>query len=148
MKRNFLSLNKKAFSIAEALVALLIGSIILGLSAPMISKQLKHNNLADVQAQFFSAEIEKLKNKREVPVGTIVMWGGTNIPSDWALCDGTKGTPDLRDRFIVGAGSAYSIGNTGGTSTVKLTEEQMPEHKHLLFFNGRTDYNPWGNTKN
>lgn len=40
-----------------------------------------------------------------VPSGGIILWKGTiaTIPSGWALCDGTNGTPDLRDKFIVGA---------------------------------------------
>jgi hypothetical protein len=54
-----------------------------------------------------------------VPKGAIIMWSGTlaSIPSGWAFCDGTNGTPDLRDRFIVGAGNTYSPGNTGGSNT-------------------------------
>jgi len=50
-----------------------------------------------------------------VPTGTIVMYNGDVAPSGWALCDGQGGRPDLRDKFIVGAGSAYSRGNTGGS---------------------------------
>jgi hypothetical protein len=52
-----------------------------------------------------------------VPSGCIVMWSGTLalIPTGWRLCDGTNGTPDLRDRFIVGAGSTYNVGDTGGS---------------------------------
>lgn len=67
-----------------------------------------------------------------VPIGCIVMWGGNvdDIPSDWALCDGSNGTPDLRDRFIVGAGSTYAVGDTGGSDTVQLTIAQMPSHSH------------------
>jgi len=40
-----------------------------------------------------------------VPVGGIILWSGTiaAIPGNWALCDGNNGTPDLRDRFVVGA---------------------------------------------
>ena len=56
----------------------------------------------------------------DVPPGVIVMWSGSiaNIPSGWALCDGTNGTPDLRDRFIVGAGSSYAVGAKGGSATI------------------------------
>jgi len=67
-----------------------------------------------------------------IPPGTILMWSGSvsNIPQGWALCDGTNGTPDLRDRFIVGAGGGYAVGATGGAATVTLTVEQMPSHSH------------------
>jgi len=53
------------------------------------------------------------------PAGGIIMWSGSEgtIPSGFTLCDGTAGTPDLRDRFVVGAGtgSSYSVGDTGGS---------------------------------
>ena len=60
------------------------------------------------------------------------MWWGSvaTIPLGWVLCDGTNNTPDLRDRFIVGAGNSYSLNNTGGASTVTLTLNQMPSHNH------------------
>ena len=66
------------------------------------------------------------------PSGGIVMWNGSalNIPSGWALCDGTNGTPDLRDRFIVGAGRNYSPNAIGGADSVSLTQGQMPSHSH------------------
>ena len=53
-----------------------------------------------------------------VPSGVIVMWSGSiaSIPGGWLICDGTNGTPDLRNRFIVGAGSTYSVAGTGGTA--------------------------------
>lgn len=67
-----------------------------------------------------------------IPTGVICMWSGSAdaIPSGWALCDGTNNTPDLRGRFIVGAGDAYSVGDTGGTESVTLTTAQMPSHSH------------------
>ena len=67
-----------------------------------------------------------------IPAGIIVMWSGVAaaIPSGWYLCDGQNGTPDLRNRFIVGAGSSYEVGNTGGSDSVTLTTEQMPSHLH------------------
>ncbi|GJH00212.1 hypothetical protein [Paraburkholderia terrae] len=72
---------------------------------------------------------------KSMMVGVISMWGGTiaNIPAGWKLCDGTNGTPDLRAKFIVGAGDAgaqYAIGATGGADTVALTIAQLPAHSH------------------
>lgn len=72
-----------------------------------------------------------------IPVGGIIMWSGStsNIPSGWALCNGGSGTPDLRNRFIVGAGSSYGVGWTGGAATVALTTAQMPAHDHDTYTN-------------
>ena len=69
---------------------------------------------------------------RLVPAGLISMWSGSiaNIPAGWALCNGANGTPDLRNRFVVGAGSTYSVGATGGADSVTLTAAQMPTHNH------------------
>ena len=69
-----------------------------------------------------------------VPSGIIAVWSGSegSIPSGWYLCNGSNGTPDLRNRFIVGAGSgsSYSVGNTGGSNTVTLSTSQIPAHSH------------------
>ena len=69
-----------------------------------------------------------------VPSGVIMMWSGAEgaIPSGWYLCNGSNSTPDLRSRFIVGAGSgsSYSVGNTGGANSVTLSTSQIPAHSH------------------
>lgn len=51
----------------------------------------------------------------ECPSGVIVMWSGSikNIPKGWLLCDGTKGTPDLRERFVLGTAENSEIGDRG-----------------------------------
>ena len=67
-----------------------------------------------------------------VPKGGIIIWSGavSDIPTGWVLCDGTNGTPDLRDRFVLGAGHNYSVGATGGESEHILTIDEMPKHSH------------------
>jgi hypothetical protein len=64
-----------------------------------------------------------------IPAGVILMWSGSvaSIPAGWLLCNGTSGTPDLRNRFIVGAGSTYTPGNTGGSADATL-----PSHTHTF----------------
>lgn len=69
---------------------------------------------------------------RNIPQGLICMWSGVTVPTGWHLCDGTNGTPDLRDRFVVGSGNEYEIGNTGGEKTHKLTIAEMPSHSHTI----------------
>lgn len=66
------------------------------------------------------------------PSGGIMLWFGSvaSIPSGWLLCDGTNGTPDLRGVFLIGAGGAYTVGATGGASSVTLTTNEMPAHSH------------------
>lgn len=64
--------------------------------------------------------------------GMIILWSGSvvSIPSGWHLCDGTEGTPNLRNRFLVGAGQTYSPGASGGnvahTHTLNISEHDHP----------------------
>lgn len=97
--------------------------------------------------------IHQLLIARGIPYGGIIMWSGivADIPESWALCDGDNGTPDLTDRFIVGAGDAYVPLQTGGSLTAsgtaviasggshahtltieehELTILEIPAHKH------------------
>ena len=46
------------------------------------------------------------------------------------MCNGSNSTPDLRNRFIVGAGDSYSVGNSGGSNDVTLSTSQLPSHNH------------------
>ena len=66
------------------------------------------------------------------------MWSGTenNIPTGWNLCDGTNGTPDLRDKFVIAAGTSHAVSNTGGSSTAVLDVSNLPQHNHS--FSGST----------
>jgi hypothetical protein len=81
-----------------------------------------------------------------VPSGLIAIWSGSlgSIPSGWVLCNGSNGTPDLRNSFILGAGSTYAVGTVGGsadaivvshthTATSTVTD---PGHRHGSDFTG------------
>jgi microcystin-dependent protein len=83
-----------------------------------------------------------------IPVGGIIMWSGSiiSIPSGWALCNGSNGTPNLQDRFIVGAGSGYSVGATGGADSVTLTVNEMPAHSHTGSTSGAGSHSHTGST--
>ena len=54
-----------------------------------------------------------------VPKGGIIMWSGAlnDIPAGWVLCNGSNGTPDLRDQFAKGAAAGADPGTTGGSAT-------------------------------
>ena len=77
-----------------------------------------------------------------IPAGGIFLWSGSigSIPAGYVLCNGSNGTPDLRDRFVVGAGSTYAVDATGGsadaivvthnhTATSAVTD---PGHSHTM----------------
>lgn len=81
-----------------------------------------------------------------IPAGGIFLWSGSigSIPAGYVLCNGSNGTPDLRDRFVVGAGSTYSVDATGGsanaivvshthTATSTVTD---PGHDHTYTSSG------------
>lgn len=73
--------------------------------------------------------------------GMILMYTGTTAPTGWALCDGTNGTPNLRDRFIVGSGNLYSNGDTGGQA-----DAIIPDHTHPTTFDGNKYFPGAGST--
>lgn len=101
-----------------------------------------------------------------IPPGLIAMWSGVSAPSGWSLCDGTNGTPDLRDRFIIGASASKPLASTGGdtatttagnhihsmtgaglhshtglTGSSSLTVAQMPAHSHTWTANSTAEDN-------
>jgi microcystin-dependent protein len=111
----------------------------------------QYNNLrSDVEAVY----------REVVPVGTVLMWAGTdaNVPTNWLLCNGaaisrstysdlfnslgsgfgggngstTFNIPDMRDRFVVGAGTTYSRNGKGGSTSVTLSTAQLAAHTHTI----------------
>jgi microcystin-dependent protein len=69
------------------------------------------------------------------PAGVIVLWSGSigSIPAGWVLCNGSNGTPDLRNRFVVGAGSTYAVDATGGSADAIVVS-----HTHTVSVSGTT----------
>lgn len=119
----------------------------------VVELRLTAGSIEEMATQIYTdtlAQATAIVEQAKIPRGIITMWtGATNaVPSGWALCDGNNGTPNLKDRFIVGAGQSYGVGNTGGSITqtpsvwtgaagtgiqvagTTLTEAQMPYHQH------------------
>ena len=85
-------------------------------------------------------------------VGSIIMWSGTlssdspqdvngTLHTNWKVCNGSNGTPDLRNRFIIGANSNSDIGNTGGSNSLTLTAQNLPNHSHGITIYAGDDLN-------
>ncbi len=68
-----------------------------------------------------------------VQAGSIISWSGSilSIPTGWVLCDGTNGTPDLRNQFVVGSGDTYSVDETGGNLNHNH-DFDAGQHHHIL----------------
>jgi hypothetical protein len=70
-----------------------------------------------------------------VPAGMIMIWSGSvgSIPTGWVLCNGSNSTPDLRDKFVIGAGTSYAVGGTGGSKDAVVVS-----HTHTATDSGHT----------
>ena len=76
-----------------------------------------------------------------VPINGIIMWAGTIEQAEalpnWAICDGQNGTPDLRDKFVLGVGSTLNastaaVDDEGGEATKLLGTANLPSHTHTI----------------
>lgn len=78
--------------------------------------------------------VARLNSIATIPSGLISLWSGAevDIPEGWVLCNGENGTPDLRDKFVIGAGNGYSVGSEGGEARHVLTVSEIPPHSHAI----------------
>lgn len=99
---------------------------------PHPSVKLGESNPDNASADTILNRIPKPSEYGFVEPGMILIWSGaiTEIPSGWVLCDGNNGTPNLQDKFVVGAGNTYAVDATGGESMHQLTNSEMPSHSH------------------
>ena len=77
-----------------------------------------------------------------IPSGFIGLWSGAAnaIPSGWYLCDGNNNTPDLRDKFIIGAGNSYAVDATGGSKDATLVSHSHTINNHTHSFSGSSSH--------
>jgi hypothetical protein len=75
-----------------------------------------------------------------MPTGGIILWSGSiaSIPSGWYLCNGSNSTPDLRNKFVIGAGDSYAVAATGGADSINL-QHSHTVNSHTHTFSGTTD---------
>lgn len=81
--------------------------------------------------KFLDAPTLKQAGSALVPTGVIVLWYGntSNVPAGWQLCNGSNGTPDLRERFVLGAGTTAAH-VTGGATSFSGTSGVAGAHDH------------------
>ena len=119
-----------------------------------------NNSVIQTYDNLYGVPTASTTNTTVVPSGLISLWSGSigSIPSGWVLCDGNNSTPDLRDRFIVGAGNNYAVAGQGGsadaivvshthtaTSTSTVTD---PGHQHTIGYTGTLPYSGGGGNAN
>ena len=104
------------------------GGLTVGGTATMNGDASFENNVS-IAGNLTVKETGSISGFGTVPVGGIIMWSGSKVPEGWALCNGDNGTPNLVDRFILGA-STSTVNGTGGRSSVSLSVSNLPSHDH------------------
>ena len=122
--------------------AVFSSTVALGASATATTQSANDNSTKVATTAYVATAISA-----GIPSGGIIIWSGSAaaIPSGWYLCNGSNSTPDLRNRFVVGAGSTYAVGATGGSAdaiTVSHTHSVTDSgHQHTVTMGS---INPFG----
>lgn len=90
------------------------------------------NVTVDAQGRITASADRALTPADIFPSGSVILWFGVigSAPAGWQICDGTNGTPDLRDRVPIGAGSTYALNASGGAASVTPTTSSDGAHTH------------------
>jgi len=134
----------------KILVVAVAGLSLLFLAGPVQARV----SLTDLQNQINDlADEQDAEKAYRVPVGAVIAWSGSIngsghpiidgvVDENWVICDGRSGfaitIPDLRNRFIVGAGGSYPADASGGNNSVALSTSHLPSHRH--YYSGNTNY--------
>lgn len=102
-------------------------------------QQTHNDKIGELANEVKNQAINQLSETGIIPRGLISLWSGTieAIPQGWALCNGENGTPDLRDRFVVGAGLSYALASKGGSKDAVVVEHTHTQSSHS--HSGTTD---------
>ena len=112
--------------------------------APEIKILNKNIKILEGKIQLETNKLNKMFSK-----GMIMAWYGkiNEIPKNWVICDGTNGTPDLRNRFIIGSSEIINFGTKGGSSSIKLQKSNLPSLGESLF-SCDSHYGSWHHKSN
>jgi len=113
-----------------------------------ISTQLMAGGLTVPGNMNITGKLTVGSNLLTLPKGMIVAYNGSEAPDGWAICDGTKGTPDLRNKFIIGAQTSRPLGTIGGNAAISLTAANLPAHRHISVFINEDGTGPRWNWEN
>lgn len=123
-------LNRKGFSVAEAMIVLLITSLALAAASPLISKMMKSSGSDKVEYNNLEDKIENLEDKLEIledklaeletiPSGSVVFFNLANCPTGW------------KNATTLGwGGRFFRVADSSNPRNV-LQEDMIKSHSHL-----------------
>ena len=99
-----------------------------------------NNNILNTSRLAVSKNVTIMGTLNIFPSGIISAINGTTVPTGWALCDGTQGTPDLRSSFVMGT-NAQSVSQANNMPfTYMIRDINMPPHTHTVVVTDNTGW--------